>query len=43
MRTELPLDALALALRQRDVQGGRLVHHSQAIDYDQHSIPTAPA
>jgi putative transposase len=28
MRTDLPLDALEMALWQRDVQSGQLVHHS---------------
>jgi putative transposase len=28
MRTDLPLEALEMALWQRDVQGGQLVHHS---------------
>ena len=28
MRTDLPLDALEMALWQRDVRGGQLVHHS---------------
>jgi putative transposase len=28
MRTDLALDALEMALWQRDVQGGQLVHHS---------------
>lgn len=28
MRTDLPLDALEMALWQRDVQDGQLVHHS---------------
>ena len=28
MRTDLPLDALEMALWQRDVHGGQLVHHS---------------
>lgn len=28
MRTDLPLDALGMALWQRDVQSGQLIHHS---------------
>jgi transposase InsO family protein len=28
MRTDLPLDALEMALWQRDVRSGNLVHHS---------------
>ena len=28
MRTDLPLDALEMALWQRDVQSGQLTHHS---------------
>jgi transposase InsO family protein len=41
MRTELPLDALEMALWQRDVQRGQLVHHSDRVSICRSVTPSA--